>query len=241
MRHRKRKNCNKKAVFVISCLLLANSSLFATAITAGALEFSSVNWYFPDVDEFNIVDKTSGGAAMLAGSTVSTATESYILMGGTMSFDSGSALVSDTSNGDGAYGEFAAGATMTVTGLLYTSTFSLVASGDLIVADIKYNWFLDEQDAPQYDSVTGSIYFDITGGALFSETGNTAGLVLSDFEGYFNFSDCPTTITDFDTTTTIYECGTSASLQISPIPEPSMILLLGLGGYIIKLKGKRLS
>jgi hypothetical protein len=165
-----------------------------------------------------------------------------LLTGGTFSMGP-SALVQDqTPSGGLAKGLFASGATLTLNGDLYADDWStVVANGDLIVAEITTQWTLSELPSPPdvANTFDGRAFFHITGGALSNSSLNTAGLVLGDF--YLDFLFQPTTpaVTDFSTLlgNNTYSC-LHPSIQGGAIPEPASIILLGIGGMALLRRRK---
>jgi hypothetical protein len=133
-----------------------------------------------------------------------------------------------------ALGTFASGATLTINGNLYRDfgDYGIAATGDLVIANIMFDWELEEQLSPPYPSNTllGQVHFDIVGGALSDAGLNDDGLVLGDFYLDLTFERCQPTVTDFTTNLGDQMYSTStAKLQGGAIPEPTTLLLLGLG------------
>jgi hypothetical protein len=199
----------------------------------------STNWYYGAGDYFqtkytNNIDPAS--ITTLGFSTVNSSSTEYWMFGGNFSIEPVS-LVADLTvqNGGRAKGTFAAGATLTISGELYRdSDYEIVADGELIVADIMYEWQLEEMEVPPFpnNTVRGHAYFNITGGALSSASSNLDGLVLNDFILNFTFERCTPNVTDFGTTTATYSCS-GPKVQGGPIPEPASIMLMGLGALAI--------
>jgi hypothetical protein len=223
-------------MFLIS-LFLSNCA-YAVLIDDIQGTLLQTQWYSGSTDTFQT--KAIGGFPadidMLEFSTVNSSGTEYVLFGGSFSITP-SALIADqtATNGGRAKGTFASGATLTISGDLFRNDFSaVVASGDLIVAEIMNNWQLEEMAVPPYpiNTVRGHAYFNITGGALFNGASNLDGLVLNDFSLNFTFELCTPAVTDFATTSATYECGTP-KVQFGPVPEPATAMLLGLGTLAI--------
>jgi hypothetical protein len=148
-----------------------------------------------------------------------------------------SALVTDqTPSGGLAKGLFAAGATLTINGDLWTDDFgTLVAYGDLITATVTTQWNLKElpPNAPS-NTVDGRAFFHITGGSLSNASLNSEGLVLGDFYLDFLFQSCSPAVTNFSTLlgNNTYYCS-HPTIQGGAVPEPASISILGLGGLAL--------
>lgn len=150
---------------------------------------------------------------------------------GTFSFTP-SVVTDQTDPGGLAKGEVAAGGILTINGNMYRNfgDGALVASGDLIVAQVTAEWLLEEQSTDVYpeNTVRGRAFYDIIGGALY-DANNLDDLLLGDFTGIFTLERC-NEITDF-LTSEIYTC-TNPKFQATP--EPSALLLLGVGGLVLR-------
>jgi hypothetical protein len=230
-------------MFLVSIVL--SNCAYAVLIDDIQGTLLQTQWYSGSTDTFQT--KAIGGYPadidILEFSTVNSSGTEYVMFGGSFSITP-SALISDqTATNDGrAKGTFASGATLTISGDLFRNDFSgVVASGDLIVAQITNSWQLEEMD-PYYpdNTVRGHAYFNITGGALFNGTSNLDGLVLDDFSLNFTFELCTPAVTDFATTSATYECGTP-KVQFGPVPEPATVMLLGLGTLAIFRKKREKS
>ena len=203
---------------------------------------NQTKWYYGVGDYFqtNYISGTGPASInVLAFSTTNSSNTEYWMFGGTFSIEPVS-LVDDLTveNGGRAKGVFAAGATLTISGELYRdSDFEVVADGDLIVADIMYEWELEELVSPPApaNTVRGHVLFNITGGALSNGSLNLDNLLLNDFWLNYTFELSSPAVTDFITTTATYTCSTP-KVQMGPIPEPTTILLMGLGTLAILRK-----
>ncbi len=231
-------------VVVLVFLVLTNAT-FAALIDDIQGTLQQTHWYSGSTNNFqtNYIGGSGPAAVdMLEFSTVNTSGTEYVMFGGDFSIEP-SALIADqtATNGGRAKGIFASGATLTISGELYRdSDFELIASGDLIVAEIMYDWQLEEMVAPPYpiNTVRGHAYFNITGGALSNGSLNLDGLVLNDFSLNFTFELSTPAVTDFITTSATYSCNTP-KVQFGPVPEPASVMLIGLGALAIFRKREK--
>ena len=201
----------------------------------------STDWYHGNGDYFQTNYAGSDWPAYIDNLCFSTEDGAYYwidnsLTGGTFSIES-SSLVQDQSSGGLAKGKFASGATLTINGDLYADDWeTIVASGDLVIAQVTAQWELKELPAPpaRADTVVGRAFFHITGGVL-SNPSNDVGLVLGDFYIDFTFQGCSPTVRDFSTLLgdNAYNCPHSSIQGALGVPEPASIAILGLGGLAL--------
>ena len=138
-------------------------------------------------------------------------------------------LVDDVSSGGIAAGNFAGGATLSIVGDLWLKSDpgtllvddGLVLEALMSIPDTE-TWLLHEASYLQLD---GSVLFDPTGGYL---TGSdlTIGSFSADFS-YVFVSPSPNTFNQ------AYS-GSISTLQITAVPEPVSVALLGLGGLLVR-------
>ena len=230
-------------------VLMAVLAVGVHSQTVFALDIDGINgslgqtqWYDGASDSFSIkhlngVDPAA--ISILEFSTVNSSGVEYVMLGG--EFDITSSALLDDQTGEQALGVFGFGATLTLSGILYDeATFDIVADGDLITADIVYDWELEEQESPPYpqNTVRGHAYFAVTGGLLSEGSLNTAGLVLQDFWLHFTFDNSTPTVTDFINMEGVYT-SSSPDVQFAPIPEPISIALWGLTSLVLVKTRKR--
>jgi hypothetical protein len=232
------------AVAIFVSLVLTNLA-YAVLVDDIQGTLGQTQWYSGTTDTFQT--KSMGGNAadieMLEFSTVNSTGTEYVMFAGSTFSITPSALIGDqtSSNGGLAKGIFASGATLTISGDLYNyETFDLVASGDLIVAQIMTTWQLEEMVANPYpiNTVRGHAYFNVIGGLLANGASNLDGLVMNDFSLNFTFERCTPEVTDFATTAAAYTCNTP-KVQFGPVPEPATFMLLGLGTLAIFRKREK--
>jgi hypothetical protein len=236
------------AVILSALLVVSGASAAVIENIQGTLQ-SSVELYYGDGDYFQ-TNHANGGLSpaqisVLALSLLGEGAPSYYMYYGDFAMTP-SALVSDdtASNGGLALGTFASGATLTITGDLFRDfgDYGLAASGDLIVADVMFDWELEEQVSPPYPSNTllAQVHFDITGGALSNAGLNADGLVLGDFYLDLTFERCTPVVTDFTTLLgdQVYSTST-AKVQGGAVPEPCTIMLIGLGSLAVARRRKK--
>jgi hypothetical protein len=222
------------AVVVTLVFLVLTNSTFAVLVHDIQGTLLQTQWYNGSTDNFQtnyIGGSYPAQIDFLGFSTVNSSSIQYWMLDGTFSLGP-SVLIDDqtATNGGRAKGIFASGATLTVSGDLYRdSDFEKIASGDLIVAEIMYDWRLEEMVVNPYpaNTVCGHAFFNITGGALSNSSLNLDGLVMNDFCLSFTFELCAPTVTDFATTTATYTCHTPKLLF--DVPEPTSVMLMGLG------------
>jgi hypothetical protein len=225
-----------RGVIILVAVLVCSVSFGAMVENIQGTLASQVDLYYGAGDYFQVNALGGGGPAPISVLGISTAGQpapDYWMYYGDVSLTP-SALVSDDSAGGMALGTFASGATLTINGDLFRDfgDYGIAATGDLIVAEVMYEWELEEQVSPPYPSNTllGQVHFNIVGGALSDAGLNADGLVLGDFYLDLTFERCDPAVTDFTTVLgdATYSTGT-AKLQGGAIPEPTTILLLGLG------------
>jgi len=233
------------AVVFTSLLIVANGA-FGTVIQDIQGTLQNTEWYYGAGDYFK-PNYNNGGLDdaqidMFSVTIQGQSTASYYMYYGDFIM-SPSSLVADLSAGGMADGVFAAGATLTINSDLYRDfdDYGIAASGDLIIANVMYEWELQEQGSPYpNNTVRGHASFDITGGALSDPLLNSDGLVLNDFSLNFTFENTSPTVTDFTTLLgdAIYTCS-GPKVQIGALPEPATMLLLGIGGLAILRRRQR--
>lgn len=236
------------AVVVFTSLLIVANGAFGVVIQDIQGTLQNTEWYYGAGDYFkpNYVNSGIDDAQidMLGVTVAGESTPSYYMYYGDFIMDA-SALVADLSAGGMADGKFAAGATLTINSDLCRDfgDYGIAASGDLIIANVMYEWELQEQDSPPYlsNTVRGHASFDITGGALSDGALNDDGLVLNDFSLQFTFELTSPTVTDFSTLLgdATYTCS-GPKVQIGALPEPATMLLLGIGSLVVLLRKKRI-
>jgi hypothetical protein len=233
------------AVAIFVSLVLTNLA-YAVLVDDIQGTLGQTQWYFGSTDTFQT--KSMGGNAadieMLEFSTVNSTGTEYVMFAGSTFSITPSALIGDqtSSNSGRAKGIFASGATLTISGDLYRNdeSFELVASGDLIVAQIMTTWQLEEMVANPYpiNTVRGHAYFSVIGGLLADGASNLDGLVLNDFSLNFTFERCTPEVTDFATNAAAYTCNTP-KVQFGPVPEPASVMLMGMGDLAIFRKSEK--
>jgi hypothetical protein len=229
--------CTRTRGLVIAfVVLILTGTTFAAFIENIQGSLYATSWYYGNGDYFK-PNYTGGGDAqinLLGLSTQGQSEPDYWMLYGTFAMEQ-SALVQDLS-GELAHGVFASGAMLTINGDLYTNDFSaIVATGDLIIAEVTAQWELRELPSPAVaNTVNGRAFFHITGGALSDSSLNADGLLLGDF--YLDFTFQPTTprVTDFSTLlgNATYSCN-APNIQGGAVPEPTSIAILGLGGLAL--------
>ena len=149
-----------------------------------------------------------------------------------------SLLTQDNSSGGLAAGEFAGGATLTINGeLINRDTSAVLASGDLLVGLMDSpDWTLEEW---ANQDVRGNTYFSVTGGELLSGVdlgGET--LYIGDFQAVFSFITGLGTLlgSDPDVFGTASYSGWISNTLIVAVPEPCTLVLLALGGLLLRKK-----
>jgi hypothetical protein len=238
------KSARVLATGMVFVSLVISNLAYAVLIDDIQGTLGQTQWYNGTTDTFQT--KSLGGAPaeidVLEFSTVNSSNTEYVMLGGEFSITP-SALIADqtATNGGRAKGIFASGATLTISGDLYNyDTFDVVASGDLIVAQIMTSWQLEEMMVPPYpiNTVRGHAYFNIIGGLLSNGALNPDGLVLDDFSLNFTFELSTPAVTDFITTSATYSCNTP-KVQFGPVPEPASVMLIGLGALAIFRKREK--
>lgn len=231
--------CTRTGGLVIAFIvLILTGTTFAAIIENIQGSLVATNWYYGNGDYFK-PNYTGGGDAqinLLGISTQGQAEPDYWMLYGTFAMGQ-SALVQDkTPSGGLAHGVFASGATLTISGDLYrNSDFEVVATGDLITAEVTAQWELRELPSPAVaNTVNGRAFFHITGGALSKSSLNNDGLLLGDFYLDFTFQPTTPTVTDFSTLlgNATYSCN-APNIQGGAVPEPMSIALLALGGLAL--------
>ena len=135
------------------------------------------------------------------------------------------------SSGGVAHGVFQGGATLTVTGDLWEfGSGTYYATGEtLLVATMALdNWDVMEDG---YEFFDGSAYFSPTNGGL--NTGIAVGggdvLTIGDFRADLSFKS----MTPVNNFSSVNIMGLTNTIQITTVPEPATVLLLGFGSLLI--------
>lgn len=143
-------------------------------------------------------------------------------------------LVNDLSSGGDAYGEFQGGATLTVTGDLKDKDTGIyyATNETLLVATMALdNWDVMEDGYEYFD---GSAFFTPTNGGL--NTGIAVGggnvLTIGDFRADFSFNPAlgMPPVNNFESANIL---GMANTVQITAVPEPATVLLLGFGSLLV--------
>jgi hypothetical protein len=156
----------------------------------------------------------------------------YEVRGGTINF-SPSQLLADYSDGGMAVGYFDKGGILTVTGSIWyvggETPQQVLGYGTVLQAAINAEFYAFED---MDNSILAQLNMDITGGELAAGSGS--GFVLyHGIIGDTTLYDCKqgpppgSDLTDF--TQNISSSGLNSVVQIYPVPEPTIITLLGLG------------
>ena len=135
-------------------------------------------------------------------------------------------LQNDNSSGGVASGDFAGGATLSISGDLWAKSDpgTLLVDDGLILEALMQSedWVLHEAS---YLGIDGSTLFSPTGGHL---TGGT--LTLGDFSADFSYQFVSPSPDFFDQTYS----GLVSTIQITSIPEPATMILLAMGGLFVR-------
>ena len=144
-------------------------------------------------------------------------------------------LLSDSSSGGIARGEFAGSATLTIVGDIKDDLSNVLASGVTILqAQMDpTSWLIQEASVRTVD---GTNYFTPTGGlgnGIDLSDGTT--LKIGQFRGDFSFQNVqPIDPAFFDGAPNLL--GIASNLQITAIPEPCTMGLLAFGGLLLRRK-----
>ena len=146
-----------------------------------------------------------------------------------------SSRLQDTSSNGMASGDFAGGVTLTITGqLMEISTGNVYAAMPLLAADIVPNgpvWTM--QETANTGELDISAIFRAFGGlGAGIAVGNGDVLVIGEFRADFSFgflSENPINLSGSAPLTS-----NLATLQITAIPEPATLALLGIGGLLFR-------
>jgi hypothetical protein len=239
-----------RTICVCLILCVATTNLGAATVYVDDIQISLVQgrWYHGDVsygqdDRYFQPADLSGqnpdvmilGEALL--STVNS-TEYEYRFNGTFHLDICS-LDEDMSENGVAEGLFEGAAVLTIIGDLWhkdTPENKIVNNGTILVALMASElWTLKEVSPPMTNTVRGGPSFSPTGGALYDGAGPEE-LTLVDFEAGFQFQFCTPSVTSFSSTS---YSSLIPSVQITAIPEPVSVLLLGIGGLTVFRSNRR--
>jgi len=153
-------------------------------------------------------------------------TYDYQILNATLVFSPDS-LVLDHSSGGIAKGDFAGGGTITLTGDLKNRTtgITVYTAQTLLTAVMSIpssgTWLLQEQAS----YIMGSVYFDPTGGALY----NGSLLNMGQFRLALSALPMPN-----PTNFALNQTSLVTRIEITAVPEPAVLSLLGLGGLLLR-------
>jgi hypothetical protein len=219
-------------------VLVLTSTAFASLVENIQGTLLQTDWYYGGGDYFktNYAGSNEGAQINVLGfTTQGQSMPNYYMFSGIFDMTPSLLVEDKTVQNDGrALGVFASGATLTISGDLYRDfgDYDVAASGDLIIAEVRTQWELEEQYSA--NTVRGQAFFNVIGGALSNSALNADGLSLGNFYVEFTFERCSPTVTDFTTGlgSAIYTCSIP-KVQIGAVPEPVSVVLLGLGGLAV--------
>ena len=225
-------------VILILCLVTGNLSAALLQVEDIQLPIPGCWWYQHTGGENGYFYITNGSTSSAVMRTVGAPAYNYKINEGLVTIDQ-CVLIDDLSSGSTAHGEFAGGATLTVEGTVENISTGETSSGTILVAlmDLSalHTWELVEDG---YDNFDVSHNFTPTDGGL--KTGLVVGsdtLTIGVFRADLSFQQCGPG--DVDNFSSMNIMGMGNTIQITAIPEPATVLLLGFGTLLIyRRRGK---
>ena len=219
-------------VFLILCLVTGNLSAALLQVEDIQLPIPACWWYQHTGGENGYFYITNGSTSSAVMRTVGAPAYNYKINSGLVTI-SQSVLIDDLSSGGTAHGEFAGGATLTVEGTVENISTGETSFGIILEATMDlsalHTWELLEDG---YENFDVSLNFTPTDGGL--NMGMVVGsdtLIIGVFRADLSFQQCgPGGVDNFSSKNIL---GMANTIQITAIPEPATVLLLGFGTLLI--------